>query len=396
MSLDIYRVENSHELDAEKNCWNSLLAQNATKSAFLLWEWISSWYTYRCSQQHSYLLKIKDKANEEIVGYAPFFLKERKLAALKFRELAFAGSDSICSEYLDVIIKKGVEVEVINAIFDYLMKHHDDWDCIKLTDLLPDSITYITGKELIRKYNLNLYLGISRICIYKPLPSSWDKFIKSLRKKRRDEFKYYENKLTKMFKNIEYGKVSNDKKEVYYYMNKLMDLHQTRWKSKDIYGIFSSNSMKNFHFQVASRMSVISCLDLYYLKLENKIVSMLYGFNYNKKIYYYNSGFDIAYKDYAVGMLLIKNIFENCISHGIIEFDFLRGQSPYKFKFMPDKRNTYYLELHQKKLKNYLFIVMCSAKNICNKYIPMFIPKGIRKHISIMINKRKSKIIQNG
>jgi len=391
MNLKVSRIQNIHELEPEKDLWNDLVAQNSTNSAFLLWEWVSSWYENRCSTENIYLLKITDSSCEKVVGYAPLFLKTKRCLGLKLRELAFAGSDSICSEYLDFIIKAGTENLVIKAIFEYLMNYRNEWDCLKLTDLLPDSSVYTHRRDFPNGYNLNLSIGNSRLCFYKPLPSSWNELIKSLSKKKRENMKRKERRLKNNFHQIEFGKVASDENQLNLVMQKLMNFHQDRWARDGIYGIFSSDKMREFYLAVAQRMARHNLLSLYYLKINGSFVAVRYGLRYNNKLYSYSSGFDLAYSRFAIGSVLLNRIIEECTCLGIEEYDFLRGQSSYKFEFKPEQRQTYYIEFRQKKLKILLWFKLSRGLAGSKKCIRQLFPQAARKRIGSWLNKNKSR-----
>jgi len=71
------------------------------------------------------------------------------------------------------------------------------------------------------------------------------------------------------------------------------------------------------------------------LEIDGKNVGMIYGFNYQDKIYIYQTGFDPSseYKKYSIGQILYSYMIEKAIDLKCKEFDFLRGDEKHKFKW---------------------------------------------------------------
>ena len=57
---------------------------------------------------------------------------------------------------------------------------------------------------------------------------------------------------------------------------------------------------------------------------------MLYCFNHGGKGYYYQGGFEPQLARYSPGTVLTAHAIRDAIDRGASEFDFLRGDEPYK------------------------------------------------------------------
>ena len=89
--------------------------------------------------------------------------------------------------------------------------------------------------------------------------------------------------------------------------------------------------MQQFYRDVASRFLKRGWLHFSCLTIDNKVVSAEYGFVYNRKLFAATAARDQWYSRYSVGHLHLMYLIKDAIRKGLQEFDFLKGDEPYKF-----------------------------------------------------------------
>src|SRR5262249_16659498 len=72
----------------------------------------------------------------------------------------------------------------------------------------------------------------------------------------------------------------------------------------------------------------------------------LYGLRYGPIFYFYQSGFDPAYRKYSVGVATMGLSIKTAIEEGASEYDFLHGDEEYKFHWARETRDLIQLEIH--------------------------------------------------
>jgi CelD/BcsL family acetyltransferase involved in cellulose biosynthesis len=77
-------------------------------------------------------------------------------------------------------------------------------------------------------------------------------------------------------------------------------------------------------------MAQLGLLRLYFLELDGKPVATSLCFDYASSRLLYNSGYDLEYGYYSVGLLLNALCLREAIEQEISYFDFLRGSETYK------------------------------------------------------------------
>ena len=125
-------------------------------------------------------------------------------------------------------------------------------------------------------------------------------------------------------------KVIGDLENVNDSMRSFIDLHQKRRALMKPPGIFSDSRLRGFHMEVARSFAQRGWLALSLLMLNGDAVAAHYNFRYANRMHCYLSGFDPEYSKYGVASLLDLHLMEYCMSNGIYEYDFGRGDEPYK------------------------------------------------------------------
>ena len=60
-------------------------------------------------------------------------------------------------------------------------------------------------------------------------------------------------------------------------------------------------------------------------------MASVYGVVHKRKFLYYQSGYDPAWRSKSVGLVLLAHTVRDAFAEGLAEFDFLRGDEPYKY-----------------------------------------------------------------
>jgi len=126
-------------------------------------------------------------------------------------------------------------------------------------------------------------------------------------------------------------------------LNKFFDLHQRRWQSVNIRGVFSTSKMKDFYREIASQFLRKNWLHFSCLTVDNEMVSGEYGFAHNRKFYAFTRARDTRCSKYSVGHLHEMYLIKYAINNHLQEFDFLQGEEPYKFYWTKSTRK--YIEI---------------------------------------------------
>jgi CelD/BcsL family acetyltransferase involved in cellulose biosynthesis len=82
-------------------------------------------------------------------------------------------------------------------------------------------------------------------------------------------------------------------------------------------------------------------LDLAIMEIDKQPAAAYFSYNYRKRIYLYNSGYDPKFGSYSAGIALLAYRIHKAINQGCEYFDFLRGDEPYKYDFGAQQSHVY-------------------------------------------------------
>jgi CelD/BcsL family acetyltransferase involved in cellulose biosynthesis len=102
-----------------------------------------------------------------------------------------------------------------------------------------------------------------------------------------------------------------------------------------------------FH-EIAAAAHSDGTLQLMFAVIEDQLAATLFNFDYDGRIWVYNSGFDPeAYSHLSAGVVLTAKAIEAAIENGRHTFDFLRGSETYKYRFGAADTTVYQLVLER-------------------------------------------------
>ncbi len=356
--LTVEKITTREEFHRLGEVWNSILDQSAANTLTLTWEWLSTWWEVFSEGRELYALVVRD--SEEIIAIAPLLRREvQHYGLIPFRRLEFLASgedeaDEICSEYLDFILLRGREEQGLEAIFAYLQEQEEDWDEILLTDMAGESKSLPVLKKSCEGRGLKLEELRNETCIYVNLPSEWEAFLESIGPTFRQRIRKDRRLAPEINAKLRIIDGVEGFEECF---RELVRLHQMRWVSRGEPGVFSSSKFTRFHDRLAPRARSKGWIRLFILSVDDVPVAALYDFVYNKKMYYYQSGFDMAHSPIrSPGLLIRSYAIENAIESGLYECDFLKGDtSGYKAGWRGQTRSIVQLRMSRAQSKEAIY-----------------------------------------
>jgi len=342
---EINRTNQFFELRCE---WIKVLERSRGANPFLTWEYLSTYWKHFGKNKKLRILYIENE--NEIIAIAPFKQTRYEFAHLfgydVLSPLGYMGGD-----YTGLILAER-EKDCLKLILDYLFEDND-WDFMYLYDFPGTSMNL----ELLSKIPSVIpksELSEGRACPYLPLPNSIDTFAQGLHTSFRKNLRRGVKQLEEDWQKVEFKKY-DELGSVEESMKIFFELHQKRWTQKGMPGVFSNQEVQHFWLDVAKSFADKGWLALHFLIAGGKPVGALYCYEYNQKMYAVLHGFDPDYSRYGIGNLVHQKIMEKCIMNRIKEFDFLKGDEPYKFNWTRNYRRNLNLRMVNKKFASNLF-----------------------------------------
>jgi len=313
--------------------WNQILSRSLDNHPFLTYEWVTSWLKHFGKGRELKLFTAESEGSVSLV--IPVMYSLRRFFGLKPCRVEFvSGSDS---DYQVFPVTNFCEAtrsinKLIKSIID-----DSDADRIIFGEVPEDSAT----AKLLENASgdrFEVSQSVINVCLYVPLPPSYDMYFLTLGSNMRRNLKVWERQALKDYKVefVTYDKIGTIEEA----MKIFFELHQKSQIVKGNSGLFSDSAKMSFHMDVANAFAKKGWLALFFLLFNDRPVSSVYCYEYNSKLYAYLCGFDPEYARYRPGHLAFKNVIKYGIEKRLKEFDFLRGDEEYKTRWKTLVRNN--------------------------------------------------------
>jgi CelD/BcsL family acetyltransferase involved in cellulose biosynthesis len=337
------RVDVVHELSVLARMrpeWDALL-DASDAGPFNAWEWLYPWCRRIAPERRPLVFTARDRTGA-LVGLMPLGFELRRVLGRLVGRLAFLGETHVGSDYLDVVARRGQEEAVTRAFAGALRETHGSWDVLDLTDLREDSLTVRVLRETFP--DLEVRVTDRYVCPYETFTPAepFEAFLK--RTGRRDNYlrrrKWLEKQEGYRIERTEApGALAAP-------MTDFFRLHAQRWAADGGSQGIKGKGVESFHRDATQLLAERGQLRLYTMKVAGQAVASVYGIIHRDTFIYFQSGYDPAWRNKSVGLVLVGETFKDAIESGLTEYDFLRGTETYKSDWTTKQRRTVAVRVH--------------------------------------------------
>jgi CelD/BcsL family acetyltransferase involved in cellulose biosynthesis len=327
MQLNV--ISQLDEFEGLADEWNELLTCcSASHVPFLRHEYLSTWWKTMGGGEwdHGELhIVTAREANGDLVGIAPLFFSSNRDGV---PALLLLGSIEI-SDYLDLIIRPQEINSFIEALFQLLAEQHTpEWQALDFYNILEDSPTLPALKSAAELRGWVFDQQPLQHCPYIQLPGDWDAYLAGLRKKQRHEIRRKMRRAQELALPVRWyiveDKITLDN-EIEEFLNLMaQDPEKDQFLSK----IMRSQMRAAVHAAFEA-----GWLQLAFLEVGDQKAAGYLNFDYAGHIWVYNSGINFDYREYSPGWVLLGHLLKWGNENGRTNFDFMRGDEAYKYRF---------------------------------------------------------------
>jgi len=342
----IEAVEGFRRLRAE---WNELLSSSSSDSLFLTWEWMFTWWKHLGGRRRLSILALRSAG--ELIAIAPLALRPPDYGRLApFRSLEFLGIGSVGSDYLDLIVRAGREHLALPALAEYLARGKV---MLEMAQIRTGFSQALDCAERIKGHGWGLSASRTSVCPYIDLSGqSWDSYLAGLGPAHRANLQRRLRNLARSSEpQFSEAESETERRE---FLGHLIDLHNLRRSELGGSEAFHTPGLLAFHEEFSALALQRGWLRLYLLRLDRKPAAALYGFRYGRTFYFYQSGFDPAYRKQSVGLVAMGLTIRKALEEGALEFDLLHGDEGYKSLWARQRREIGRLEAYPPRVRGAL------------------------------------------
>jgi len=335
----IRRVE---EWEQMAEAWNALLSESASHVPFLRYEYLRTWWNTRGGGEWptGELAIVAAWEGEQLIGVAPLFFVENRDAE---PALMLLGSVEI-SDYLDIIARPEDVSRFLNELLPFLaapdLARPDSsgqdssgpdlsgWKVLDWYNILGDSPTLPALEQAAETQGWTYRVENLQHSPHIPLPGDWETYLASLDKKQRHEIRRKMRRVENAEVPARWYIVSNGA-VIQEEAQAFIDLMAQDPSKAD----FLTEPMRQQMLDTLCCAFQEGCLQLAFLEVGGEKAAGYFSFDYRDRIWVYNSGLDVRFREYSAGWVLLGYLLHWAIEHKREEFDFLRGNEDYKYRF---------------------------------------------------------------
>lgn len=302
------------------------MEQSIADTPFSRHEYLSQWWRTLGGGEwkEAELVLVSATENEHLIGIAPMFIADYDGQ----RALMLVGSIEI-SDYLDLIVCEPDLARFLSGLLDFLSSQGiQNWSALDWYNLPDGSPTLAALKAESGKrawtHHEEIYRPTPRI----PLNGSFEDYLSGIDKKQRHEIRRKLRRAAESEKNVHFTIVDGTE-DINAEINVFLDLM-----------LHDPGKAEFLHPAMREQMTITlqnahahGYLWLAFLEIDGAKTAASLNFDYKNKLWGYNSGVSSEHRDLSPGWVLLAHTIQWCCENGRYEFDFMRGDEEYKYRF---------------------------------------------------------------
>lgn len=299
---------------------------------FRQWSWLGPWWHKYGTGHDLFVLATYSDAGD-VVGLSPWYAENLGAQGRTIRQL---GSGEVCSDYLTILARPGLEIAVGEAIGSWLIASDagtseeggsGQWDVIELAGIAPEDASLATLQARMAAAGYTVHeqpaLNTWRIA----LPTEWEAYVSSLSKPNRRRVRDCQKRLAEADV-VRHVATTPEQLEAGWQV--LVDLHQQRWTAQGQKGCFASGSFGQFLRAAAEQLLAEEKLRLSWIEIGCRPAASLIAIEDQGVTYAYQTGMATELLRENPGWMIQSAAIRDAIASGCRGFDLLRGNEAYK------------------------------------------------------------------
>lgn len=297
--------------------WSALADRVAAPiGAFVRPQFLAAWWQV-FGQPFTLDLHAVRASDRSLIGVLPLMRRADTLS--------FIGNSDVC-DYMDLVAEPSREREVVAALADHLAA--SSYRVADLRGLAECSPTLAYLPALAKARGWSVQREQEAVCPVVDLPADWPHYLDGLQRKHRHEVRRKLRNLLDGGASIDL-EIADDPAQI---GDNLRDLLQMLTASRGDKAAFLTDAMADFFCALARNLVSQRWATFCFLRVDGKRVAAVLAFDHQDTLLLYNSGYDPAYRDRAVGMACKVLCVRDAIEKGKRTVNFLRGDESYKMQ----------------------------------------------------------------
>ncbi len=336
--IAIEYIQDRERFDELREEWNELLRESAADSLFLTWEWLRTWWRHLGGGRKLFIVAVRQGGR--LLAIAPLSKTSGVFARL-MPIVEFLGIGTVGSDYLDLIVRRGSEPEVREA----LVREMRGWQSSLALGQLREEAGAASVMQRLAEERWAVSREQTDVCPFIPLTGhTFDSYLGTLGREHRYNFRRRLRNLERDAA-VRFEKVEDEdgRREA---LSSLLALHDERWRTRGGSDAFDAAPILAFHDEFSRLALQRGWLRLFVLRVDGQPAATLYGFRHGRTLSYYQSGWDPRFAHRSVGLVTLGLAIRSALEEEAEEFDLLHGRESYKFHWAREVRHLSRIEAY--------------------------------------------------
>ena len=338
-------ISTQAELSNLETDWNRLSETVECPNVFTTYDWFRAWTRRLVGENGSgrfepHVLLLK--RNNAVLGILPLVRRIPSRFGFSVRKLEFA---TIHADYNDLVLG-GDPAGQTMAVVDLLAQTTEQWDIVDLRDLREDRDTVTRIKDTLVQAGLSFRILTERARYpYMPIDCPWSEMMKQHSRYTRRAFRKFREMNCE---GLNVRIVENPQQEPGL-LERLIDLEGQKHIKGELMPPFLSRYPEVFQ-SLFDTLGPRGWISVALLEWKDRLVAWNLLYRCGKKLWGYSTAFDHNFAHFSPGTILISAVVDYGFAHGFDEYDFLKGEEPYKMRWTTGFHHTYRLLIWNRRL----------------------------------------------
>ncbi|MDO8979005.1 MAG: GNAT family N-acetyltransferase [Afipia sp.] len=320
--------------------WNAIYDADPDAQLFMSWKWLSCWLRQIASPWFVLAAKADSKADGPYVAFLPMRIQTKTENGRIHNELNMAGNFS--ADYTGLLCAPGAEHVAIPAFARHVKQlnwSRLNFDNFRVSEPRMRLLLAHFPKANFQTSETNRVGKVDGIdnslCPFAVLPSSWDSYLETLSTNTRQKIR----RLLRMVDATGEYRITVATPETFERdLATLLQFWETKWKPRK--GDLTQTLVRS-NRAMLTRSYQAGLLYLPTLWKEDRpLVALATLMDTRKHAFlFYMTGRDETFEGPPPGVILHAHSIRHAIANGFTEYDFLRGNEPYKYSFGVKERH---------------------------------------------------------
>ncbi len=314
--------------------WDDLAAEGMTDTPFQKLAYQRAWWSHLQPATASlHTITVRDET-DKLLAIGCFYLLDG---------VVYFNGCVEETDYLDLIVREPDAESAWRAVLDCLDSGEiGTWQTLNLCNIPAASPSRDLLKTLGAERGLSVTEEQIEVCPVIALPDSFDAYLEELDSKQRREIN---RKMRRATAADATTRTVGPDEEIEEATDAFLELLQaSTFEKRD----WLNDGRRAVFHDVARAAQADSTLQLMFVSVDGRNAAALFNFDYNGRTWVYNSGMDpAAFSGLSLGVVLTAQAIEQAVAGGNYEFDFLRGDEAYKYRFGATDTAIYRLRLEK-------------------------------------------------